>query len=82
MLLGAIFCGIAYIFHDWLAITGPILFGLGILGMLHALILPTRWIEVRTVDILPANEPILIYAIRKKSAKELVRRLREKLRQS
>lgn len=81
-LLGAIFCGIAYIFHDWLAITGPVLFGLGLLGMLHALILPTRWIEVRTIDILPANDPILIYAIRRKSAKELVRRLREKLRQS
>ncbi len=82
VLLGAIFCGIAYMFHDWLAITGPILFGLGILGIIHALILPTRWIEVRTVDNPPANEPILIYAIRKKSAKELVRRLREKLRQS
>lgn len=81
-LLGAIFCGIAYMFHDWLAITGPVLFGLGLLGILHALILPTRWIEVRTVDILPANEPVLIYAIRKKGAKELVRRLKEKLRQS
>ncbi len=82
MLLGAIFCAIAYFFHDWLAITGPVLFGLGLLGVLHVLILPTRWIEVRTVDVLPANEPILIYAIRKKSAQELVRRLREKLRQS
>ena len=61
MLLGALFCGIAYIFHDWLAITGPVLFGLGFLGILHALILPTRWIEVRTMDMLPANEPMLIY---------------------
>jgi hypothetical protein len=82
VLLGALFCGIAYIFHDWLAITGPVLIGLGFLGMLHALILPTRWIEVRTMDILPANEPMLIYALRKKSAKELVRRLQEKLIQT
>ena len=82
MLLGAGFCVVAVLFHDWLSITGPVLIVLGILGILHALILPTRWIEVRTVDILPANEPMLIYAIRKKSAKELVRRLREKLRQS
>jgi hypothetical protein len=82
MLLGAGFCVVAVLFHDWLSITGPVLIVLGILGILHALILPTRWIEVRTVDVLPANEPILIYAIRKKSAKELVRRLREKLRQS
>jgi len=82
VLLGGIFCGIAYFFHDWLEITGPVLFGLGFLGMLHALILPTRWIEVRTVDIPPSNEPMLIHAIRKKSAKELVRRLREKLIQT
>jgi hypothetical protein len=82
VLLGALFCGIAYIFHDWLAITGPVLLCLGFLGMLHALILPTRWIEVRTMDILPANEPMLIYALRKKSAKELVRRLQEKLIQT
>jgi hypothetical protein len=81
MLLGAGFCVVAVLFHDWLSITGPVLIALGILGILHALILPTRWIEVRTVDVLPAKEPLLIYAIRKKSAKELVRRLREKLRQ-
>ncbi len=82
LLLGVLFCGIAYVFHDWLAITGPVLFGLGFLGIVHALILPTRWIEVRTMDILPANEPMLIHAIRKKSAKELVRRLKEKLIQT
>jgi hypothetical protein len=82
MILGAMFCGIAYFFHDSLEITGPVLFGLGFLGILHGLVLPTRWIEVRTTDILPARDPIIIYAIRKKSAKELVRRLREKLRQS
>jgi hypothetical protein len=82
VLLGALFCGIAYIFHDWLAITGPVVFVLGFLGILHGLALPTRWIEVRTMDILPANEPMLIYALRKKSAKELVRRLQEKLIQT
>jgi len=82
MLLGAGFCVVAVLFHDWLSITGPVLIVLGILGILHALILPTRWIEVRTLDNAPANDPILIHAIRKKSAKELVRRLQEKLRQS
>ena len=82
VLLGALFCGIAYIFHDWLAITGPVLFGLGFLGILHGLVLPTRWIEVRTTDMLPANEPMLIYSVRRKSAKELVRRLQEKLIQT
>lgn len=82
MLLGALFCGLAYVFKDLLSITGPILFGFGVLGMLHALVLPTKWIEVQTVDALPAADPILIYALRKKSAKALVRRLQGKLRAS
>ena len=33
----------------------PVLVALGVLGILHALLLPTRWIEVQTVDMLPAN---------------------------
>ena len=82
LLLGAGFCGFALMFHSWLAITGPVLVGLGALGVLHALILPTRWIEVRTVDTRAAIHPILIYSVRKKSAKELVRRLQENLRHS
>jgi hypothetical protein len=82
LLLGVGFCGFALIFQSWLAITGPVLIGLGALGVLHALILPTRWIEVRTVDTGAAVDPVLIYAVRKNSAKELVRRLGEKLRLS
>lgn len=82
LLLGAGFCGIAVMFHGWLAITGPVLFGLGALGILHSLVLPTRWIEVTTLNNSPVIDPILIYAIRKRSAKRLVRCLKEKLRQS
>jgi hypothetical protein len=80
--LGAIFCGIAYLFYDLLSITGPILFGFGMLGVLHGLILPTKWIEVQTNNTKATTDPILIYAIRWKSAKEMVRRLQEKLRAS
>ena len=80
VLVGSAFFGIAIMFHGWLAITGPVLAGLGVLGVLHALVLPTRWIEVRTVNASPATDPILIYALRKKSAKALVRRLQQKLR--
>ncbi len=80
--LGAIFCGVAVMFHGELAITGPVLFGLGALGVLHAFLLPTRWIEVKTVDTSTSMDPILIYALRKKSAKELVARLQAKLRYS
>jgi len=82
VLLGGIFCGIALAFHGWLYITGPFLLGLGALGVLHALLLPTRWIEVKTVDAVPDTDPIVIYGIRKKDAKNLVRCLREKLSRS
>lgn len=82
ILLGAIFCALAYVFFELLSITGPILFGFGVLGMLHGLILPSKWIEVQTVDVRPGADPFLIYALRKKSAKDLVRRLQEKLRAS
>lgn len=82
ILLGAAFCGFAVLFHSFLAITGPFLLGLGVLGILHGLLLPSRWIEVKTADGSPTSDPILIYALRKKTGKELVRRLREKLRHS
>jgi hypothetical protein len=80
ILVGAGFCGVALLFYDGLEITGPVLVGLGVLGVLHALILPTRWIEVGIADVSAVTDPIFIYAVRKKSAKQLVRRLREKLR--
>jgi hypothetical protein len=82
LLLGAGFCGFAVMFHSWLAITGPVLVGLGALGVLHALILPTRWIEVRTLATRAAINPIVIHAVRKDSAKKLVRLLKDKLKHS
>jgi hypothetical protein len=80
MVVGAAMFGIGIIFHDWLSITGPFLAGLGILGVLHALLWPTRWMEVEIEKGSTPPEPILIYGLKKKSAKELVRRLQDKLR--
>ena len=82
ILLGALFCAIAAIFHNSLTITAPFLAGLGILGVLHGLLRPTKWFEVNLADNPGTNAPILIYAVKKASAKELVRRLRERLRPS
>ncbi|MBM4329521.1 MAG: hypothetical protein FJ118_20455 [Deltaproteobacteria bacterium] len=82
VLLGGGFCAIAVVFYDLLQFTGPILFILGLLGVFHGLALPTRWIEVETESRQGATDPIFIYALRKKSAKELVGRLQEKLRHS
>jgi len=41
-----------------------------VLGVLHALVLPTRWIEIRAPARL-APEPWRILAVRKKSARAL-----------
>ena len=82
VLLGTAFGAVAVVFHSWLTITAPFLVGLGILGVLHGLLRPTRWIEVELVNGSRTSEPILIYALRKASAKKLARRLQEILRQS
>lgn len=82
ILLGTAFCAIAVVFHNWLTITAPFLAGLGILGVLHGLLRPTRWIEVELVNGSRTSDPILIYAVWKDSAKKLTRRLQERLRLS
>jgi hypothetical protein len=76
--MGAAIAGIAVLFYTHLSITGPFMVGLGILGILHGLLLPTRWAQVEPLD--PASEPIRILALRKKSARRMVKFLREKMR--
>ena len=64
------------LFYNLLSITGPFMIGLGILGVIHALILPGRVIEVR----LSGNrnhEPVQIYACAKKSGRRIVKFLRQ-----
>ena len=77
-LVGLGIVGVAVIFYPWLAITGPLLIVLGALGMVHGLLLPTRWLEVQT-RMGETRDPICIYVLRKKSARTLVRMLRQRL---
>ncbi len=60
----------ALLFRPWLLVTGTLLAALGALGVLHALVVPTRWIEIRAPARL-APEPWRILAVRKKSARAL-----------
>lgn len=76
----AIMC-FAIIFYSWLSLTGPLMIVLGLLGILHGLLLPTRWIEVRTQD-QSTEDSILIHALRKKSGKGLVQFLRARVRRA
>lgn len=78
--VGGAMVGFAVLFYSYLSVTGPFMVGLGILGMLHGLFLPTRWVEVKTVEPAPSADAIRVYALRKKSGRELVRFLREKTR--
>jgi hypothetical protein len=80
--VGAAMCCFALLFSSWLSITGPFMAGLGLLGVLHALILPTRWVEVITVGPEPTSGPILIYTLRKKSARRLLRYIRERIKRA
>jgi hypothetical protein len=54
-----------------LAVTGPLLVVLGLAGMLHGLLLPTRWIEIvpRGAEVDP---PFLIHGIRRKGARKIL----------
>ena len=70
--VGAVMAAFALLFAPWLSITGPFMIGLGAAGVLHGLLLPTRWIEIIPQEGDPATDPILIYALRKRSARDLV----------
>jgi hypothetical protein len=76
--VGAAMMVLAVLFYHALSLTGPVLIVLGFLGLLHGFLLPTRWLEVATFNSTPLSDPIKILALRKKSAREMVRLLREK----
>jgi len=54
-----------------LAVTGPLLVVLGVAGILHGLLLPTRWIEIVPRGAEP-DPPFLIHGIRRKGARKIL----------
>jgi hypothetical protein len=67
--------------HSWLQVTSAAMFLLGIAGVLHGSLLPTRWAEV--VERAPSvSPPFQIWALRKKSARTLLRFLRQRIPKS
>ena len=73
--VGAVCCAIALLFAIPLETTGWALFILGLAGVLHALLMPGRRVEVFG---LPGSEPIRIYAVNQKSARRLLRDLKRR----
>jgi len=80
MVAGLVIAALAALGHSWLQITGTALFLLGMAGALHALLVPTRWVEVLQRPS-TASPPFQIWALRKKSARRLLKFLRQKVQQ-
>jgi hypothetical protein len=76
---GLAITAIALLLGNALAVTGSLLVLLGIAGVLHGLLLPTRWIEISTSD-RRAQPPFEIHATRRKSGRGLVAVVRACLR--
>jgi hypothetical protein len=77
---GLVIAGFAVLAHPWLQITGTALFLLGVAGALHGLLVPTRWAEVLQPQP-TVSPPFQIWALRKKSARQLLKFLRQKIQQ-
>lgn len=71
MIMGAVIAAVAFLLRPWLHVTGIALVVVGIAGLLHGLLLPTRWAEIVPHD--GGEPPIQIYALRKRSAKKLIK---------
>jgi hypothetical protein len=62
-----------------LAVTGPLLVTLGLAGAAHALLMPTKWIEVLSGQTEP-KPPFTIHGLRRKSARALLAAVRDGMR--
>ncbi len=78
---GCCICAFAYIFRSWLMVTGSFLFLLGFLGIVHGLLMPTRWLELELKRVAPHNI-VRIYATRRKSGRLFIRTLREHMHEA
>ncbi|HEX7509521.1 MAG TPA: hypothetical protein VF550_22310, partial [Polyangia bacterium] len=62
---------VALLLGRTLAVTGPLLILLGFAGMLHGLLLPTRWIEIVPRGFEPVP-PFQIHGVRRKGARRIL----------
>lgn len=79
-LAGLSIVAIALLFAPWLLFTGKLLLVIGGLGVIHALLLPTRSVEVQPRGPAPA-EPFRVWSARRKSGRVLLQVLRARLRE-
>ncbi len=73
IIAGVVIAAVAFLCRSWLQVTGTAMVLLGIAGVLHGLLIPTRWAEIIPHEYGVA--PIQIFALRKRSAKKLIKLL-------
>ncbi len=60
----------ALLLRDLLAVTGPVLVLLGVAGMIHGLLLPTRWVEIVIDD--EAAPALAVHGVWKRSGRQFL----------
>jgi hypothetical protein len=80
-------CALALLTWRLLSVTGPALLLVGLLGVGHALLMPTRWLEAEprgagSAATAPTGDTIRILALRQRSARALARVVRDKIAES
>jgi len=75
MAVGCLIAVMALVMGRTLAVTGPLLVVLGVAGMAHGLLLPTRWIELVPRGTAP-NPPFQIHGVRRKGARQILAMVR------
>jgi hypothetical protein len=73
---GVVVAAMAFLLRDVLTVTGPLLAILGGAGVLHGLLMPTRWLELIARDVQP-KPPFEIHAVLRKSARILLATVRD-----
>lgn len=76
IIAGAVIVAIALLFNKLLLSTGTIMFMLGVAGMVHGALFPTRWIEISSNRQNDEN-PFRISGIKKKNARKLFASLKK-----
>ena len=77
---GLVIVLLALLLRGILAVTGPVLVLLGIAGMLHGLLLPTRWVEVASDE--EAEPRFVVHGVWRKSARRVLAILRNGVRKT
>lgn len=78
VMAGALIAIVALVLAGHLRMTAYFLFGIGLFGVLHGLLFPTRWVAV--ISRAQAGEPWAVWAARTKSGRALLREVEARTR--